>query len=97
MTEDKRDGLSMTEICEPVPGKHTFGTYDDVFPIRADGIEEGIGIGRHITVEDDLAMPIKDTDIHGSGVGIDTAIEEVFFGIESRRGGLNEYPAASAA
>jgi hypothetical protein len=86
MTEDKRDGLSMTEICEPVPGKHTLGTDDDVFSVWVDGIEEGIGVGRQVAVKDDLAMLVKDADVHGPGVEIDTAIEEVLFGIESHWG-----------
>jgi hypothetical protein len=83
MTEDEGDGLSMTEICEPVPGEHALGTDHDVFSVWVDGMEEGIGVGRHVAVEGDLAMVVEDTDIHGSSMEIDTAVEEVLFGVES--------------
>jgi hypothetical protein len=76
----------LTEVCEPVPTEHTLSTDDDIFSVWLDGIEEGIWLSRQVAVKQDLAMLVKNADVHGSGVEIDTAVEHVFFRIESHWG-----------
>jgi hypothetical protein len=83
MTEDEGDGFPSTEVCEPVPTEHTFSAYDDIFSVRLDGIEEGFRLSGQVAMEQDLASLVQDTDVHGPGVEINTAVEEVLSGIES--------------
>ena len=75
--------LPFTEVCEPVPTEHTLSTDDDVFSVWLDGFEEGIWLCGQVAVKQDLAMLVKDADVHGPGVEIDTAVELMLFGIES--------------
>ena len=89
MTEDKRDVLSCAEIGEPVPTEHTLGSYDDVVSVLFDGIEKALRPCAHIAVEKDLSVAVQDTDVYGSGVKIDTAIEFMFLRVESHRGLLS--------
>jgi hypothetical protein len=86
MTEDEGDVLPLAEVCEPVPTEHTLSTYNDVFSVSLDGREEGIWLCGQVAVEQDLASLVEDTDVHGPGVEIDTAVELMLFGIESHWG-----------
>jgi hypothetical protein len=51
MAEDKRDALFSTEVSKPVPGKHTFGSHDDLIAVRGDSLEKRFGGGLHVTVQ----------------------------------------------
>ncbi len=82
MTKHKRDGFPVTQIGEPVPNEHAFDGDDDILPIGLDGPEKGLRIRSDVFVQQGVALLIQDTDVHGSGVQIDTAIELVLLGIE---------------
>ena len=41
------------------------------------GVEEGVGLGRQVLLEDGLALVVEDVDEHGPGVQIDAAVESV--------------------
>jgi hypothetical protein len=40
-------------------------------------LQEGLGIGGDVFVEDDVALLVEDADVHGSGVEIDAGIVSV--------------------
>ena len=81
MTKHKRDTVFSTEVCKPVPGKHAFGREDDLIVVGGDGLEQRLWGGWHVTVEQCFTSLVEDTDIHGAGVKIDTAVKRVLFGV----------------
>jgi hypothetical protein len=83
MAQHKRDPVIGAEVGEPVPGKHTFGSHDDLLAVGRNGLEQGFGGGLHIAVQECCPGLIEDTDVHGAGVQIDPAVKRVLFGVES--------------
>ena len=65
-----------------LPGEHAFGCYDDIFPVWLDSFEKALRSCAHIAVDKDLSVSVQDTDVYGSGVKIDTAIEFMLLRIE---------------
>jgi len=80
---DKGDTLPATEVSNPVPGEHALDSYNDVFPERLYRLEEELGVGLNVSAQSDLPGFIQDTEIHFSGMKIDSAIKFVLFGVES--------------
>jgi hypothetical protein len=87
MAEDEIDVLIGTEIGQPVPGEHALAADHETLTIRFDQSQEGIGLGGDVLVENDLTSGIKDTDVHGIGMEIDTAIKLMLFGVKSHGAG----------
>ena len=83
VTEDERDIFFGTEISEPIPGEHTFDGDDDVFAVRFDHREEGIGLSMDVFMEQDVPVLVEDAEIHGPGVEVDTAVEFMLLSVES--------------
>jgi len=83
VTEDEVDVFELAEISKPVPGEHALDGDDDVVTERFDGFEKGLGLGVDVAVEQDVAVLVEDTEIHGSGMQVDAAVEFMLLGIES--------------
>ena len=55
MTQDKRDAFVGTEVGEPVPGEHTCDCHDETLSIRGNGFQEGLRVGFHSAVYQNVA------------------------------------------
>ena len=62
--------------------EHTLGSYDDVISVLFDSFEKALRTCAHVAVDKDLSMAVQDTDVYGSGVKIDAAIEFMLLRIE---------------
>ena len=85
VTEDKGDPVLSTQVSEPVPGKHALDGDDEIVMVRLDDLEESIGPCWQVAVDQNLPVLIDDTDVHRSGVKIDTAVEFMLVGVESHQ------------
>jgi len=85
MAEDEGEPVLSTKISEPVPGKHALDGDDEVISIGFDDLEEPIGPCWQVAVDQNLPVLIDDTDVHRSGVKIDTAVEFMLVGVESHQ------------
>ena len=83
MAEDKGNAFLGTEVGEPVPGEDTFDGDDQIVPIGRNGLEKRFWAGFHVPVQQDLAVLVQDTDVHGAGMQVDAAVKLVLFGVES--------------
>ena len=72
-----------TEVGEPVPGEDAFDGDDQIVPIGRNGLEKRLWAGFHIAVQQDLAVLVQDTDVHGAGMQVDATVKLVLFGVES--------------
>ncbi|MCK4303516.1 MAG: hypothetical protein KAY24_04695 [Candidatus Eisenbacteria sp.] len=72
MAKDERDLLLGAEIGEPVPGEDTLNRHDEAFTEGFDGPQEWLRSGGHVFVQHDLSLLIQYTDVHRSGVEIDS-------------------------
>ena len=54
VSEDNRDTCIGTEVGQPVPGEHTCDGDDETLAIRGNGFQEGIRVGLHMTVQQEL-------------------------------------------
>ena len=86
MAQDKRDILLIAEISDPVPGEDAFDGYDNIFPEWSNSLQEDIGIGLDVSVQDDLALLVEDAEVHSPGMQIDTAVKFVLLGVKSHKG-----------
>ena len=77
VSEDEGDVLILAEVCEPVTGEHALGGADQSLAVGLDDLEEELGIGAEVLVDDDVVGLVEDADVHGSGVEIDAGIESV--------------------
>ncbi len=66
-------------------GEHAFYRRHDVSSVRCNDLEEEIGPGGHVSVDQDLPALVKDTEVHGPGMEIDSAVESVLLGVEPHR------------
>jgi hypothetical protein len=85
IAQDEGDALAATHVGEPVPGEDTFAGDDEILAIGRNGFETRFWAGLHIAVERDLAIPVQDTDIHGTGKQVDTPVKLVLVGVESQQ------------
>ena len=72
-----------TEVGEPVPGEHALHCNRDVFSVRSNRFQEQFRGASHVSVQQDLALRIQDTDVHRSGVQIDSAVVSVLVSVKS--------------
>ncbi len=83
MTQDERNLFFGAEISEPVPDEHALHGHDNVFSIGFDGLEECLWRGFPVPMQGCFTFLIQDTNVHGSGMKVDSAIILVLFGVES--------------
>jgi hypothetical protein len=83
MSQDERDIFLLAQIGDPVPGKHTFHSDDNILSERFDDVEEDPTIGINVSVQPDLPGFIQDTEIHFFCMKVDSAIKFVLFGVKS--------------
>ena len=82
VAEHELDPLPLTQIRQPVPGEHAFGGDDEVVAIGLRGCEKVLRAALPILVEEDLAFPIEDAEVHGLGMQIDSTIMLMRLGVE---------------
>ena len=74
---------SAHEVGQPVPGEHALDRDDNPLSIRGNGFQEGLRVGFHIAMHEDLAALVEDADIHRPGVQVDAAVKWVLSGVQS--------------
>jgi hypothetical protein len=74
VSQDEGDLLVFAEVGQPVPGEHTLGGDDQPVAVGLDGLQEELGVGAEIFVDDDIVVLVEDADVHGSGVEIDAGV-----------------------
>jgi hypothetical protein len=83
MAEDKRDAFIGTQVSELVPGEHALDRHDETLPIRGNGFQEGIRVGFHIAMHQNLAALVENADVHAAGMQVDAAVKWVLSSIKS--------------
>src|SRR5438093_11691617 len=83
MPEDKGNLFLGAEIGEPVPGKDTFNSDDQILTIGCNSLEKDFRTGFHIAMQQDLAVLVEDTHVHAASMQINAAIRFVLLGVES--------------
>jgi hypothetical protein len=83
MPQDKGNRLVSTQVGEPVPGEDTFDSDHQAVTIGGNGLEEWCWSGRHIAVQQNVAILTYDTAVHGAGMPVDAAVNWVLIGVES--------------
>ena len=83
MAEHELDPLSLAEIREPVPGEDAFHRDTESVAIWLRRSQEGLGRGRHVLVEHDLALRVENAEVHRPSVKIDATVVRVLPGVES--------------
>src|SRR5262249_51414816 len=81
--QNKRNILLGAQIGEPVPSKDAFHANRHVFSVGGYRFKEQLRGTRHVSVQQYLALRIQDTDVHRSGMQIDSAVVSVLLGIKS--------------
>jgi hypothetical protein len=74
MAEDEREAVGGAHIGEPGPGEQPCGGAHPMVAIGCHGCQQGIGTGRHMAVEENLAALVKETDRPRPGVPVDAAV-----------------------
>jgi len=65
-------------VGQPVPAEHAFGADGQVVAIRRDEFEEvGEVIVPDVGMDEFLAVPVHDADVHLAGMEINSAVELV--------------------
>jgi len=88
VAEDELDSLPLAEISEPVPGEDALGADDEAVAEGSDRLEQGLGGGDEVVVEDDLAVVREYAQVHPSRVEIDAAVVVATRRGEESHGGL---------
>ena len=66
----------LTGIRQPVPAEHAFGADGQVVAVRRDELEEEVEvIVPDVGVDEFLAVPVHDADVHLAGMEINSAVE----------------------
>jgi hypothetical protein len=79
MAQHKSNPLTGTEVGEPIPGKKTRDSHDESIPIGGNGLEQSLWTRWHVAMQQDLTVLVKNTDVHGTGMPINTTIKLVLF------------------
>jgi len=75
-----------TEISEPVLAEEALDRDDQVVAAGRDGLEKSFAVAVGVPVDQDLVRLVEASDVHGSGVEVDTTVGAVVSGVESHRG-----------
>ena len=74
--EHEVDAGGLAGIGEPIPAEHAFGADRQVVPVRRDELEEEVEvIVPDVGVDELLAVPVHEADVHLVGVEINSAVE----------------------
>jgi len=63
VAEDEGDPFRGAEVSEPVPGENALHSHDNVVSVRSEKIEEDLGIGLDVSLEEDFAGLVEDDDV----------------------------------
>jgi hypothetical protein len=75
MGQDKGQALRLAGVCQPVPPEHAFAANGDAVPVRFDELEEILEvIVLHVAVDQFVALPVHDADVHLPRMQIDSAV-----------------------
>ena len=74
VSEREGDGVIFARIGEPIPGEHAFAADDQSLAKGLDGVEEDVGIGEQVFLEDGFAVLIEDVGEHTSCMQVNAAI-----------------------
>jgi hypothetical protein len=88
VAQDELDALFSAQIREPVPGEDALDGHDEVFSEGLDGDQEVIGSTPHVLVKEDLALSVKDAEVHRLGVQIDATVVSMGLRVESHGSSL---------
>ena len=83
MAKNKLDLLTPAQVREPIPSEDALNPYDEPLAIGLDRPQESFRRGARVPMEDDLAVGVKDAEVHGPGVEIDAAVVRMLFRVES--------------
>ena len=83
MAEGEGDLVLGAEVGEPVPVEDALRRDDQVFPVGFDSLEEAGSVAGEVLVKQDVALGVKNAQIHGAGVKVDTAVMLMLLGIEA--------------
>jgi len=83
VAENKREDFLAAEIDQPVSGKHAFGTYGRVFPVRMNGLQKGFRLDLNVAMLQNLALLVENTQVFFVGVQVDPTVMLVLFGVKS--------------
>jgi hypothetical protein len=81
--EATSDPCAGPQVGQPVPGEDTCDTDDEGRPRGCDGLEQGCWPSGPIPVQPKLTGLTQDTDVHGAGMQLDTAVKWVLLRIEA--------------
>ncbi len=56
--------------------------HGEILAVRSDDLEERLRVRSEVLVDLDLSRLVEDTDVEGSGVEIDSAVELMLLGAE---------------
>jgi hypothetical protein len=82
MSKDKVNFVIGAQIGKPVPAKDAFNPDNDVFEEGKDQFEKEFGIGFDVYMNQNFSLVVQDTNVHFSGMQIDTAIVLVLLIVE---------------
>jgi hypothetical protein len=83
MPEDEGNPFPLTQVSQPRPRAHTFDRDDHILPIGGNNLEEGLGVGVGVVVDQNFPVMGDDTDVHRPGMHIDATGKWMLLGVES--------------
>jgi hypothetical protein len=83
MTPDKRASVFRTEVRKPVPGQHASGRYDNLVTVGGAGLEQRLGGGVQVAVQERCASLVEKAHVHGAGGDLDAAVKGWLCGVAS--------------
>jgi hypothetical protein len=83
VSEDTRDTLPGTQLCQPIPGEATFDTDDAILAIGGDGLETWVWGCWQVTLNQRLPSLVQDAEVHGTSMQINAAVKLVLVGVEA--------------
>src|ERR687892_2190750 len=83
MPQDKGNAFFSTEVSEPVPGEDTLNRDNQAVTVGGNSLEKRFRRGFHVAVQHDFPLVTQDTDVHASGMQIDTTVKWVLIGVEA--------------
>jgi hypothetical protein len=90
MAEDELKARSLVEVRQPVSTGCRFDSHRQAFSVGLDQLQESLLVAAEVPLEQDLPLPIRNSDIHGSGVKVYAAVESGMRLVKSHKGLLGE-------
>jgi hypothetical protein len=83
MTENEWDFVFVAKVSDPIPAEYAFRANDDIVEEWENQFEKQFGFGFDVFVDFCFPFLVKDTDVHFSGMQVDTAIVLMLLIVES--------------